>query len=219
MTEEKPQGPMGFQTRSSPKDGLDDFPTPPWATRAFLDHCLPSDLGECVCWEPCANRGYMVKVLQESFGTVYGTDIEDYGAGFPTVDFLEMGDPKDVFGVEVDFIITNPPFNKAEEFFHHWYKNMPSVQHFNLLLRTSWLEGWSRYDNIFSKANPAYVCPYVGRVPMVEGRLTRKGATQMPYAWFQWDREKSKHSPTRVKWIPAKKADYEREEDWPEDAD
>ena len=40
----------------------------------------------------------------------------------------------------------------------------------------------------------------------------------MPYAWFVWDREKSKYQQTRVKWIPAKRADYEKEGDWP-DAD
>lgn len=216
MTESS--GPMGFQTRSSPKDGLDDFPTPPWATRAFVEHCLPDDLTECVTWEPCANRGHMVKVLQEYFGTVFGTDIHDYGAGFPVVDFLTMGDPMESFGVGIDFIITNPPFNAAEDIFHHWHKNMPSVQHLCLLLRTSWLEGWSRYENIFADKKPTYVCPYVGRVPMVQGRLQRKAATQMPYAWFVWDREKLKFQETRVRWIPAKRDEWEREGDWPEDA-
>ena len=209
--------PMGFQTRSSPKDGLDDFPTPHWATRAFMDHCLPDDLSELTAWEPCANRGYMVSALQEKFGTVWGTDIHDYGAGFPACDFLGMPDPGRYS--TIDWIITNPPFNKAEEFFHHWYDTMQSVNNLCLLLRTSWLEGWSRFDNIFGVGKaPAYVCPYVGRVPMVQGKLQRKAASQMPYAWFVWDREKSKYQQTRVKWIPAKRADYEKEGDW-DDAD
>ena len=215
MTEET-KGPMGFQTRSSPKDGLDDFPTPPWATRAFIAHCLPDDLKESKAWEPCANRGYMVNVLRESFGDVWGSDIEDYGAGFPIANFLDMPDPTE-FGVEVDYIVTNPPFNIAEDIYAHWRKNMPSVQHLCLLLRTSWLEGWSRYENIFQKGNnPAFVCPYVGRVPMVRGKLQRKAATQMPYAWFVWDREMSRYTQTRVKWIPAKRNEWERDGDWPE---
>ena len=219
MTEQN--GPMGFQTRSSPKDGLDDFPTPLWATRAFIEHGLPghhSDLKDMTVWEPCANRGYMVKALKEYFGAVFGTDIHDYGAGFPIIDFLQCPDPNEGFQAKIDFIVTNPPFNIAEDIFHHWHDDMPSVQHLALLLRTSWLEGWARYDRIFGAGkNPSLVCPYVGRVPMVEGRLTRKGATQMPYAWFVWDREKSKYSPTRVAWIPAKRADWERDGDWPED--
>ena len=116
----------------------------------------------------------MVAALQEKFGTVWGTDIEDYGAGFPVCDFLGLGDEvlKVVGAPTIDYIVTNPPFNKAEEFFHHWHDNLESVQHLCLLLRTSWLEGWSRFDNIFSAGKaPAYVCPYVGRVPMVQGRL------------------------------------------------
>ena len=215
MTE--PNSPMGFQTRSSPKDGLDDFPTPPWATRAFLAHCLPDDLSELTAWEPCANRGHMVKVLDEKFAHVHGTDIADYGAGFPIVDFLQCPDPSTGFNTKIDYIITNPPFNAAEDIFHHWHNTMPSVDHLCLLLRTSWLEGWSRYENIFSKRQPAYVCPYVGRVPMVQGRLQRKAATQMPYAWFLWDRDHSKYSPSRIKWIPARCDDWERDGDWPED--
>lgn len=218
MTDTEQKGPMGFQTRTSPKDGLDDFPTPPWATRAFIEHCLPRDLSECVAWEPCANRGYMVKVMREYFQSVYGSDIHDYGAGFPLVDFLEAPDPMEAFGAPIDFIITNPPFNQAEKMFHHWRENMPSVQHLSFLLRTSWLEGWARYETIFSKGwNPVKVCPYVGRVPMVQGRLERKAATQMPYAWFIWDREASQYAPTRVVWIPAKREEWERDGDWPEE--
>ena len=216
---------MGFQTRSGPRDGPDDFPTPPWATRAYLAHCLPDDYGadgglsEMVAWEPCANRGYMVNVLREKFQSVYGSDMFDYGAGFPLVDFLEAPDPHQAYGANIDYIITNPPFNAAEAFFHHWYDNMPSVDHLHMLLRTSWLEGWNRYETIFNKHQPAYVCPYVGRVPMVKGRLQRKAATQMPYAWFQWDRGHSKYSPSRIKWIPAKCDDWEREGDWPENVE
>lgn len=208
----------GFQNRNSPADGREDFPTPKWATRAFIEHCLPGqpkDLKDLAVWEPCANRGYMVDVLREYFGNVVGSDLHDYGAGFPLIDFLDGPTPMD-HDMPIDFIITNPPFNKAEEFFHRWFTDMESVQHLCLLLRTSWLEGVSRYEKIFSVSSPTNVCPYVQRVGMVEGGLKRKSATMMPYAWFMWDREKSKYSPARVRWIPPCKKEFDRDEDWPE---
>ena len=220
MTEETKQI-GGFQNRKSPKDGLDDFPTPKWATRAFVEHCVQGaakDLKDLTAWEPCANRGYMVQPLQEYFGTVFGSDIHDYGVGFPVVDFLQCPDPKEAFGASVDYIITNPPFNAAEDFVVHWYKNMHSVKNLCLLLRSNWTEGWGRYETLFStEMRPYYICQYVGRVPIVAGRLDEKAATQMPYSWFIWDRDMVRYSPTRLNWIPAKKADYEREGDWPDD--
>lgn len=207
----------GFQNRSGPRDGLDDFPTPPWATRAFIEHGLPGDIDgykDLTVWEPCANRGHMVFPMQEYFGTVIGTDIHDYGAGFPVVDFLNGPTPAD-HGMDVDMILTNPPFNKAVDFFHRWNRDMKQVQYFGLLLRMSWMEGVGRYNDIFEKNAPSVICPFAQRVPIVAGRLHRKAVSQMPYAWFFWNREKSVHSPTRVNWIPPCKAKYDRDEDWP----
>ena len=52
-----------MQRRSEPHDSLDDFPTPPWATRALLGRL---ELSGRVCREPTANRGHMVRVLAEA---------------------------------------------------------------------------------------------------------------------------------------------------------
>ena len=65
-----------MQQRSEPHDSLDDFPTPPWATRAlceFLSHDY-GDLSQMTVREPAANRGHMVEPLQEYFGTVVASD-------------------------------------------------------------------------------------------------------------------------------------------------
>lgn len=75
-----------MQQRSEPHHSLDDFPTPPWATRAMLEHMQRhfgwSWEGQSVR-EPAANRGHMVKPLAERFARVEASDIHDYGAGFP----------------------------------------------------------------------------------------------------------------------------------------
>ena len=81
-----------MQRRSEPHDSLDDFPTPPWATRALCEFLLltASDpellLSELTCREPAANRGHMVRPLREFFDEVRGSDVHDYGAGFPVND-------------------------------------------------------------------------------------------------------------------------------------
>lgn len=82
--------------RVEPHDSLDDFPTPPWAVRAMLEQVF-GDYGaeHLTCWEPAANRGYMVRPLQERFRAVFGSDVHDYGAGFGVRDLVRgQYDPK-----------------------------------------------------------------------------------------------------------------------------
>ena len=56
-----------MQQRSEPHESLDDFPTPPWATRALCEQLklLGFDLPRQSVWEPACNRGYMARVLGE----------------------------------------------------------------------------------------------------------------------------------------------------------
>ena len=51
--------------RAEAKDSLDDFPTPPWATRALIEHVLdsPRRLEGQSCLEPACGHGHMSKVL------------------------------------------------------------------------------------------------------------------------------------------------------------
>ena len=97
--------------RNEPLDSLDDFPTPPWATRALLEHVIDGqEFNHQSCWEPACGKGHMAKVLKEYFGEVIASDIFPYGYG-STRDFLD-----EAMVQEVDWIITNPPFNRAEKF-------------------------------------------------------------------------------------------------------
>ena len=46
--------------RVEPADSPDDFPTPPWATRALLQHVLSSaELGSLTCLEPACGAGHI----------------------------------------------------------------------------------------------------------------------------------------------------------------
>ena len=55
--------------RAEAKDSLDDFPTPPWASRALMEHVLPEKRGlrRQTSLEPACGIGHMAKVLAEYF--------------------------------------------------------------------------------------------------------------------------------------------------------
>jgi hypothetical protein len=118
-----------MQQRAEPHDSLDDFPTPPWATRALMEHVILPALGllgraavkNMRSWEPCANRGFMVAPLREYFRDVVATDIFDYGQGYPVCDFLWPALPEGAGGEtpgQIDWIITNPPFRLGDQIIH-----------------------------------------------------------------------------------------------------
>src|SRR5215475_14443806 len=91
-------------------DSLDDFPTPPWATRALLEHVI-EDCGpfrQMTCLEPACGAGHMAKPLEEYFGKVQASDIYAYGYG-KVADFLAAP----IQAGSVDWVITNPPFRAS----------------------------------------------------------------------------------------------------------
>jgi hypothetical protein len=93
--------------RIEPKDSPDDFPTPPWATRALVEHVIDnkSALASMSCLEPACGTGHMAKVLKEYFGDVRCADAFHYGYA-PVRDFLTH--PYETNAV--DWVITNPHF-------------------------------------------------------------------------------------------------------------
>ena len=98
--------------RHETADSPDDFPTPPWATRALIEHVIGKvGLEAMTCLEPACGRGHMSRTLEEYFGSVASSDAYQYGYG-QIRDFL--GDPFEASSH--DWVITNPPFRLAEEF-------------------------------------------------------------------------------------------------------
>src|SRR5437870_859143 len=87
------------------KDSLDDFPTPPWATRALVEHIIADKLKlrKQTVLEPACGQGHMAKVLAEYFGAVKASDVFTYGYG-EVADFVSA--PYEVG--QFDWVITNP---------------------------------------------------------------------------------------------------------------
>lgn len=197
-----------MQRRSEPHDSLDDFPTPPWATRALCEHLARTSarsLGDLSCREPAANRGHMVRPLSEYFARVEGSDVHDYGAGFPTSDFVGMEVPQ-----RVDWTITNPPFRLAEAFISRALDT--SDCGVAVIVRSAFLEGVGRFQRLFGICPPTDILQFTERVVMHRGRLTATGSTATAYCWLVWDKQAA-HT-ARFHWIPPCRKRLERESDY-----
>lgn len=195
-----------MQQRSEPHDSLDDFPTPPWATRALIEAIEPTlaMAPTMSCREPTANRGHMVRPLREYFSWVEASDVHDYGAGFPVADYLfgPLPDP-------VDWTIFNPPFRLAEQFIERAIES--SREGCAAIVRSAFLEGVGRHERLFSKMPPAFILQFTERVVMHKGRLAPEGSTATAYCWVVWIRNQSD---TRLAWIPPCRKRLERASDY-----
>jgi hypothetical protein len=195
-----------MQQRSEPHNSLDDFPTPPWATRALLEQLKSYGraFDDKLCCEPAANRGHMVKPLSEYFERVIALDIFDYGAGYPVADYL-FSNPVEM----VDWTITNPPFRLAQQFIEQAIKQ--SRIGVAMIVRTAFLESVGRYNNLFSKFRPSHVLQFSERVVMHKGKLSEKGSTATAYCWIVW---LVGSYGTKFDWIPPCRKSLERVGDY-----
>jgi hypothetical protein len=199
-----------MQQRHEPKGGnFDDFPTPPWATRALMEFLIKVDKSLNV-WEPACGRGYMSETLAEYFANVFASDITSYGYPYENVgDFLTHHfnwEERD----EVDWIITNPPFSLAEHFI---WRALPAAKlGIAMLVRTAFLEGKGRYYGLFEGRSPSIIGQFVERVPMVKGRCDPKASTASSYCWLIL--EKSAKLGPFFKWIPPCRKQLERPGDY-----
>jgi hypothetical protein len=193
--------------RSEALDSLDDFPTPPWATRALIEHVIgkPRSLSKMTCLEPACNRGFMSVVLEEYFQEVRSSDVYAYGFG-EVEDFLHAPLPAD----SVDWVITNPPFRLGEAFI---LKSLGVARHgVAMLTRTVFIESVGRYERIFTKHPPTKFAQFTERVPMVKGRLDKKASTATGYCWLVW--EKASPAAPQLVWVPPCRKTLERETDY-----
>lgn len=198
--------------RSEPANSLDFFPTPPWATRAFMAEIrqVAGGLGwisdsESI-WEPACGEGHMAAVLAET-NPVVASDIFPYGYG-AEIDFLELA-PRQL--VEPDWVITNPPFNIGLQFIE--CAMSVARRGVAVLVRLSFLEGGERSGRYeFFKANPP-TCLFIhaGRVPMHKGRWEVNGSTATAYCWLVWRKNTRPIPPVWIR--PDAKLVYSRRDD------
>jgi predicted RNA methylase len=185
--------------RREPPGSLDFFPTPPWCTRALLEHVIERDVfKQDTAWDPCCGEGHMAAPLEERFGFVWASDIFPYGYG-ALIDFLD----RDATPGPFDWIVMNPPFNAGVDFA---LRALQLAQvGVAVLARSNWAEGQDRYDRLFNPHPPTYVAAFVERVGMARGRWDPDLSTATAYSWFVWIL--GNEEPTRFLWIPPGRKD------------
>lgn len=193
--------------RHEATDSPDDFPTPPWATRALIKHVIGEGaVSGLTCLEPACGRGHMSRPLAEHFGSVSSSDAYWYGFG-EIRDFLTY--PFEA--LSHDWVITNPPFRLAEEFVDRAL--LVARKGVAIVARTVFLESVGRYEGIFRDRPPTKFAQFSERVPMVRGRVDGKASTATGYAWFVWEKEAPSGAP-QLMWVPPCRRTLERDGDY-----
>lgn len=178
--------PAVMSGRVEPRDSLDFFPTPAWGTRALCEYILPQfdlEFRLGMVWEPACGEGHMVEVLAEYFHDAIGSDVHDYGRGYPVGSFVGVGADVMKLNSAPQWIITNPPFNLAEEFVRRAL--VTATVGVAMLARTTFIESDTRFP-LFSGIAFAANCPFASRLPMVQGQWDPKASSATSYAWFIW---------------------------------
>lgn len=176
-------------------DDLDYSPTPPWATRALMEHVLPRldvQMGGVVR-EPACGEGHMAEVLREYCRIVVATDIHDYGYGDLVLDFLAADEP-----LECDWVVTNPPFEDRVIKFIVRALEVARVG-VCMFLQLRYLEGIGRYEKIYRPRPPTLIAPFVERVPLLMGQYDPRASTTTAFMWLVWLNGVEPRAPF---WIP-----------------
>ena len=149
----------------------DFYPTPPYAINALLDNeKFEGNVWECACGD-----GAISKILIDKGYNVHSSDLIDRGYGNVGIDFLKTNE-------KFDNIITNPPFNLANEFTLHGLKSINNQM--ALLCKLSFLEGKKRASTVFNQNKLKKVLVFSKRLGFK--RNDKKGGL-MAFAWFIFD--------------------------------
>ena len=155
----------------------DRYETPEWVTDALLPYIPKMQW----IWEPACASGKMSRALKKNH-PVYSSDlVTDYG--ITNTDFLKSELP-----LNINAIITNPPFNReAEKFIRHGLKLLAPVPDYfmAMLLPIDFDSGKTRRDMFEDAAHFAGKIVLTSRIVWIE----KDGAAPTTnHAWYFWDK-------------------------------
>lgn len=145
---------------------LDYYPTPPNVTAALMEFL---QLTPCKIWECASGTGSMSKVIR-----LYGHDVIE-------TDII-TGNNYLYTQRSCDAIITNPPFNLADQFI---YKAVQECRLVAFLLKSQYWHSRSR-QKLFLQYPPTFVLPLAWRPDFLEKERGNKGKPTMECAWSVW---------------------------------
>lgn len=151
----------------------DLYETPEWVTRVLLPHIRKNVRH---VWEPAAASGKMSDALALGGFDVFATDIAD------GVDFLLA----DHAAPEIQAIITNPPYELAQQFINHALTLTYPHGFVAMLLRTDFDHAKSR-QHLF--ANHMAFAKKIVLTKRIKWFEDSKGQPSFNHAWFIWDHQ------------------------------
>lgn len=177
------------------RESNDYYATDPIAIDKLLTVEEPSHfIYECACGE-----GHLSERLKEKGYEVYSSDIVDRNYGDAVVqDFFEVNKLGGLFD-----ILTNPPYKFAKEFVLHSLELLEEGRKCYMFLKLTFLEGKTRYKELFSKYPPKRIHVFSERVLCAKNgkfkEMQDAGGSAVCYAWFVW--EKGYKGKTEIDWI------------------
>ena len=146
--------------------------------------------------EPMAGNGDLSKKLIEMGCNVISYDIIE--RNYPldkVIDFFQVKEIPSGYS-----ILTNPAYKIAKESVLHALNLVDDRQFVIMFLKTTFLEGKGRYNDLFSKYPPKCVYVFVERQICAKGgNFENVQSSAVSYAFFVW--QKGFKGDTIVKWI------------------
>lgn len=164
-----------------------------------IDKLLSVETPYPVIWECACGEGHLSSRLKQFGYTVHSSDLIDRGySDGKEVNFLTASSlPENV--VDCD-ILTNPPYKYAKEFVLKALELINSGRKIFMFLKLTFLEGKSRYNELFKNYPPKTVYVFSERIICaMNGEFQKYPSSAVAYAWFVW--EKGFQGNTEIKWI------------------
>lgn len=188
------------------RDTLDFVRTPPWAVRALAYHVGLDSLQGRRILEPACGVGDISTTLGEvPRVTMTARDIASHAPGYPPdgiEDYL-AGDLDLALtagaALEADWVVTNPPFSRAEQFVCRALRQ--ATEGVAILARLMLLEGQSRYRSIFRERPPSSILIFARRLVCLRADGSGYPA-QMAFAWYVWHRTRCHDGDRQLYWVP-----------------
>lgn len=164
---------IGGASKEYDRNDADFYPTPPECVFGLFN-AFPSLFFGRV-WEPACGDGAISTVAERIGAQVISSDLNDRGYGEAGINFLQAS-------WDCDAIITNPPFNIADEFIRHARSfKVP----FAMLLKATYWHALSRHK-LFIDTGPIAVLPMLWRPNFAP---ERGSSPTMDVCWTVWDSE------------------------------
>lgn len=164
-----------------------------------IDKLLKVEKPSHYIWECACGEGYLSDRLKQCGYEVISSDIVDRGYKDCVVeDFFQV----DSLGYIWD-ILTNPPYKYAKEFVLKALDLISYGRKVYMFLKLTFLEGKTRYKELFDKYPPKKVYVFSERVLCAKNAEFQKmkdgGGSAVAYAWYVW--EKGYQGKTEIEWI------------------